>query len=374
MEKTQKPVRLQSLDVFRGLTVALMILVNTPGDWGHIYPPLEHSKWNGCTPTDVVFPAFLFMVGVSVVFALQSKMADRAQHPQILLKAAKRMLLLIAFGLGIQLFYHFDFAHLRYPGVLQRIGIVYFIVVLLFIKLPEKALDVVFWTILAGYYVVMTFVPVPDGHPANLGPATNLAAYIDRLVFTTNHISHQTKYWDAVGLLSTLPAICTGLLGVKTGLILKSKNTDNAQKIRQMLTWGLLTLSAGIALNFIFPINKQLWTSSYVLFTGGICIILLCAAFWYIDVKANGKWTWPLLVFGVNALTAYIVSEILPGMLDWARIPWHGQGTGALKFVYVFLLGGMAPKNASLLAAIVFVLLVWAILYPLYRKKVYLKI
>lgn len=374
MEKAQKQARLQSLDVVRGLTVALMILVNTPGDWEHIYAPLEHSKWHGCTPTDLVFPAFLFMVGVSVVFALQTRMADKTQHLQILLKAAKRMLWLIAFGLGIQLFYHFDFAHLRYPGVLQRIGIVYFIVVLLFIKLSEKALDIILWSILVGYYIVMTFVPIPDGHPANLEPATNLAAYIDRWVFTMDHMSKQTKYWDAVGLLSTFPAICTGLLGVKIGLILRSKSSDNNQKLKQMLTWGVLTLLAGIGLNFIFPINKQLWTSSYVLFAGGICIVLLCGAFWYIDVKARGKWTWPLLVFGVNALTAYIVSEILPGMLNWIHIPYNGKHPGALKFVYVFFAGMMDEKNASVLAAIVFVLIVWVLLYPLYKRKIYLKI
>lgn len=284
------------------------------------------------------------------------------------------MLWLIAFGLGIQLFYHFEFTHLRFPGVLQRIGVVYFIVVLLFIKLSEKTLDIIFWSILIGYYIVMTFIPIPDGHPANLEPATNLAAYVDRWVFTMDHMSKQTKYWDAVGLLSTFPSICTGLLGVKIGLILRSKASDNDQKVRQMLTWGISTLLAGIAMNFIFPINKQLWSSSYVLFAGGICILLLCLAFWYIDVKERGKWTWPLLVFGVNALTAYIVSEILPGMLNWIHIPWGDKHPGALKFVYVVLSGMMDARNASLLAAVVFVLLLWVLLYPLYRKRIYLKI
>src|ERR1700712_95239 len=230
MSAMKKNERLQSLDIFRGITVAAMILVNTPGNGENVYAPLEHSKWNGCTPTDIVFPSFLFMVGISIVYALRNKRNDPSTHAAVLLSAFRRMLLIIGIGLGIQLFYHFDFATLRYPGVLQRIGVVYFISTILYLKLGNRALTYVFAFCLLSYYFLMLFVPAGGGRPTNLEPDTNLAAYIDRAVFTLNHMKKDTRLWDPLGLLSTLPAIGSTLFGVGIGLLLIKTDTDGQRK------------------------------------------------------------------------------------------------------------------------------------------------
>ncbi|MDB5021661.1 MAG: hypothetical protein JWQ28_2788, partial [Pedobacter sp.] len=213
IENNRGKVRILSLDFFRGLTIASMILVNTPGDGDHVYAPLQHSEWHGCSPTDLVFPFFLFMVGVSIVYALSTKKLDASNHNKIILGASRRMLILIALGLSIFLFSRFDFTHLRFPGVLQRIGIVYFISTIIYLKTAQRTRDWLFGMLLVIYYLLLTYVPIPDGHAPNLTPHHNVAAWLDRAIFTTNHMYRHTVYWDPVGLLSTLPAIATALFG-----------------------------------------------------------------------------------------------------------------------------------------------------------------
>jgi predicted acyltransferase len=202
-----KSPRLLSLDVFRGLTIAAMILVNDPGDWGHIYAPLEHSEWNGCTPTDLVFPFFLFMVGVSIVYSMESKKANGAGHSKIILTALRRAVTLILITYATQLIFRwtFDIAHLRLPGVLPRIALVYFICTILYLKTSQKTRDWIFAGVLIGYYIIMTFIPVPGVGYANLNPETNMGAWLDRLVFTTDHLWRSSRTWDPEGLLGTLP-------------------------------------------------------------------------------------------------------------------------------------------------------------------------
>jgi predicted acyltransferase len=284
------------------------------------------------------------------------------------------MLVLIGFGLAIQLFYHFDFTHLRFPGVLQRIGVVYFVVTILFLKLDQRILDYLFGVLLIGYYLIMTQVPVPDGHLPNLEPSTNLAAFVDRLVFSTRHIYKQTRYWDPVGLLTTLPAICTSLLGVRIAVWMKSAKLSSHGKILRLSAAGVVCLVLGIIADKFFPINKQLWTSSYVLFTGGICILALTACYWLIDVRGYRKLFWPFLIFGTNALTAYIVSEVLPGVLDLFKITIRGQQVSVMKLTYYFFSRFMTPNNASLLSAVFFVFFVWLLLSPLFKRNIILKI
>lgn len=367
--------RLLSLDVFRGITVAAMILVNTPGNWSHVYAPLLHSKWNGCTPTDVIFPAFLFMVGVSLVYALQTKKADNGQHGKILISSSRRMLTLIAIGLAISFFYRPDFSHLRFPGVLQRIGIVYFLTTLLFLKLNSRVLDWVFVSILVSYYLIMTYVPVPDGHQANLSPETNIAAFIDRAVFSTDHLWKFTKNWDPLGLLSTLPAIATTLLGVKAGALLKRTDKDSQTKFKSLLIGGAIAIILGLLADLVFPINKSLWTSSYVLYSGGICTVCLALTFWLVDVKGHHQLFWPFLVFGTNAISAYVLSEVLPGIIDFAKFNIKGGTVTGTKVVYKLLLSStFSPELTSLVSAVVFVFLIWMMMYPLYKNKIIIKI
>ena len=372
----KKEPRLQSLDIFRGFTIAAMILVNTPGDWNYIYPPLEHSKWNGCTPTDLVFPSFLFMAGVSIVFALQKKRAEAALHKGILVSAFRRMLLLIVIGLSIQLIYRWDFQHLRFPGVLQRIAVVYFISTLLYLKFSSRALNYIFAFALIGYYIIMTFVPVPDGHLPNLEPATNMAAYIDRWVFSVDHLYKPSGgIWDPVGLLSTLPAIGTTLFGVKVGVWLKRTDLDPRDKTIGLFIAGILAIVAGLIMDLFFPINKSLWTSSYVLYSAGICTVGFTLTYWFVDLKNRGKGLWPFLVFGTNAISAYILSEVSPGLIDLLTLNIHGQRVSGMKLLYSQLfLPFFSPQNASLLSAVCFVLFIWLLMLPLYRKHIIIKL
>lgn len=373
---TEIKKRLASLDIFRGLTVAAMILVNTPGDWNQIYAPLEHSKWNGCTPTDVVFPAFLFIVGVSIVYALQKKRERHELHKAIILHGLRRMVLLILFGLGIFLFYRPSFSTLRYLGVLQRIGVVYFIAMLCYLKLSRRVLSFIIIFCLLGYYLALTLIPLPGGLLPNLEPATNLGAFIDRFVFGIHHLYPYTKTWDPVGLLSTIPSIATTLLGIKVGEVLKDQKTNEFSKIQKLLLSGVLAVIAGIIWGLFFPINKSLWTSSYVLYTAGICTIMLTLIYWCVDVCNKGKAIfWPFLVFGMNALSAYILSEILPGVIDFIRIPVKNGTISGMKWLYsqVFV-QYFTEKTASLLSAICFVLLMWLIMLVFYKKKIVIKV
>jgi predicted acyltransferase len=375
MTKLNAQPRLLSLDVFRGITVAAMILVNTPGDWGHVYAPLLHSKWNGCTPTDVIFPAFLFMVGVSLVYALQKKKADKELHFKILTSAFRRMVTLIAIGLAISFFYRPDFSHLRFPGVLQRIGLVYFLTTVLFLKVNLRALDWILGLILIGYYVIMTCIPIPGGYAPNINPETNIAAFIDRAVFSIDHLWRFTKTWDPVGLLSTLPAIATTLFGVRVGVWLKRPDKNSFTKCKWLLIAGVITIVLGLLTDMIFPINKALWTSSYVLYTGGICTIGLALTYWLVDIKGYSKICWPFLVFGTNAISAYVLSEVLPGVFDLFKFNIKGSPVTGMKVVYRLLISpGLSAEAASLLSAVVFVFLIWIIMYPLYKRKIIIKI
>jgi predicted acyltransferase len=370
-----KKQRLLSLDFFRGITIAAMILVNTPGDYDHVYTPLEHSKWDGCTPTDLVFPFFLFMVGVSIVYALDSKKSVNENHNKIIVNALRRMLILIALGLGIFLFYRFNFSHLRFPGVLQRIGVVYFIATILYLKTSQRTRDWLMGIILLTYYLVLFYVPVPDGHPPNLIPEFNLAAWVDRAVFTTNHMYRFTKQWDPVGLLSTWPAIVTALFGIRVGTLLKRVDVDmNKKCIRLLLIGGVATV-LGLITNSFFPINKSLWSSSYVLYSGGLGTLGLTVAFWIIDVKGYQKFVWPFAVFGVNAISAYVLSEVMPGLINFLRIPHDEGSVSGMKYFYqMVFLPVFSPVNASLLSACVFVIFIWLIMYILYKRKIIIKI
>jgi predicted acyltransferase len=375
--------RLLSLDFFRGLTVAAMILVNNPGSWGHIYSPLGHAEWNGCTPTDLVFPFFLFIVGVSIAYALGSKKDDESTHTKTILKALKRALIL--FGLGFILaifprnFQEFDLINslqnVRIMGVLQRIGIVFFISAVIFLKLSTKNIFRTMILILFGYWLLMTFVPVPGVGYANLEKETNLGAWFDRTILTEAHLWKSAKTWDPEGLLSTLPAIATGLFGILVGIYLKRKDVEVGTKMAWLFTTGFTAVLLGLLWDLQFPINKALWTSSYVLYTGGLATAILALCYWVIDANNYNRFTKPFVVYGVNAITVFFVSGLLPRLLNMIKIKQENGEVGALTwFNQTFFTPYFSPINASLAYAIFVVLFFYVILWVMYKKNIIIKV
>lgn len=377
----KSPARLLSLDVFRGLTVAAMILVNNPGSWSHIYAPLKHAEWHGCTPTDLIFPFFLFIVGVSISYALGSK-KDYLSQQKLILTAAKRALILFGLGLFLNLFPKVftdpieAFSTVRIPGVLQRIAVVFFITALIFIKTSQKTQLRLFFGILISYWALMTFVPVPGVGYANLEKETNLGAWIDRSILTEAHLWKSAKTWDPEGILSTLPAVATGLFGLLMGTWLKRKDKDEAVKISWMFSIGTLAIVLGLIWDLFFPINKALWTSSFVLYAGGLATIGLALCYWIIDVQGYKKGTTPFVVYGVNAITVFFLSGLIPRILTMIKINMpDGTVVSSRVWMYeTFYTPYFSPINASLTGAVTFILIWLLILWFMYKKNIIVKV
>lgn len=385
---TEPKQRLLSLDFFRGLTVAAMILVNNPGSWGHIYAPLEHAEWNGCTPTDLIFPFFLWIVGVSIAFAMSTSKSDPAMHSKTIVKALKRGIILYLLGFFLAIFGKligviFDgkslieaFQTVRLLGVLQRIGIVFIISSIIFLKFSNKAIFRIFISILAIYWALMTFVPVPGIGYANMEKETNLAAWIDRAILTESHTWASAKTWDPEGVLSTLPAIGTCLFGILVGVWMRRKDIDNATKVAWLFTAGIAAIILGLLWDLQFPINKSLWTSSYVLYAGGLASVGLALCFWLIDVQGYKKITTPFVVYGVNAITVFFLAGLMPRVLNLIKINnTDGTKTALLeKFYTTFYTPYFSPVNASLVWAITYVLGFYVLLYIMYKKNIIIKV
>lgn len=385
---TEPKQRLLSLDFFRGLTVAAMILVNNPGSWGHIYAPLEHAEWNGCTPTDLIFPFFLWIVGVSIAFAMSNSKADPSTHNKTILKAIKRGLTLYFLGFFLAIFSKIinaiidhrsvweAFETVRILGVLQRIGIVFIISSIIFIKASEKAIFKILIVILAVYWALMTFVPVPGIGYANLEKETNLAAWIDRGILTEAHTWASSKTWDPEGVLSTLPAIGTCLFGILVGVWMRRKDVDQATKVSWLFTVGLLSVVAGLLWDLQFPINKALWTSSYVLYAGGLASIGLALCYWLIDVQGYKRFTTPFVVYGVNAITVFFLAGLMPRVLNMINIT-QADGTKTPLLVHFYATcyqPFFSPINASLVWAITYVLGFYVLLWIMYKKNIIIKV
>lgn len=376
-----KPVRLLSLDFFRGATVAAMILVNNPGDWGHIYAPLEHAEWNGCTPTDLIFPFFLFIVGVSIAYAMGGKKADPSSHGKTLFKALKRALILFGLGLFLSLFPKVftapveAFQQVRIPGVLQRIAVVFFISAIIFLKNTEKNIFKILLAILAVYWALMTFIPVPGVGYANLEKETNLGAWLDRSILTEAHLWKSAKTWDPEGILSTLPAIATGLFGILVGVYLKRKDVDAATKISWLFCTGCAAVALGLLWDLQFPINKSLWTSSFVLYTGGLATMILSLCYWIIDVQQYNRFTKPFVVYGVNAITVFFLSGLIPRIFRMITVKGSdGSDMHLQSWLYSGFAASFSPINASLAWAISFILFWLVILWVMYNKKIIIKV
>lgn len=383
-EEKGKSSRLLSLDVLRGGTMAAMILVNNPGDWGHVYPPLDHAEWNGCTPTDLIFPFFLFMVGVSIVFAMEKRLTQTHDHGKLMWHAFKRMVTLLLINYGVHIFFQFlagkfniiSILHdMRIPGVLPRIAVVYFICTVIYLKTTPKTRVWLFISALIGYFIIMTCIPVPGVGYANLNPDTNLGAWLDRLVFGTNHLWSQSRVWDPEGILGTIPAIATGLFGIRVGSWLKNKDIEDGKKINWMFVYGVGAVVIALFWDFFFPINKKLWTSSFVLYTGGLATVALAALYWLIDVYNYKRATPFFVTFGMNSISAYVLADIVPGLMGAIKMTYNGQPTNLYGYIYqTTFVPFFSPVNASLAAAIALVLLLWAIMYPLYKYKIIIKV
>ena len=364
--------RLLSLDAFRGVTIAGMLLVNNPGTWSAIHPPLAHAPWHGWTPTDLIFPFFLFIVGVAMTFSFGARAERGDDRRALMLNATRRAAVLFALGLALHGFPDYlDISDLRIPGVLQRIALAYFVASAVVLYLGRNAQVLAAAILLLGYWAVMTLVPVPGGSAGVLEPGLDIGAYIDRAVFGTNHLWSQARTWDPEGLLSTLPAVGTVLLGVFAGAWLRSRR-DSPTKAVGLFLAGNAGLVLGLMWHPLFPINKNLWTSSYVVFTAGMACHFLAVCYWLIDVKGYRRWAMPFVVFGVNAIAAFFLSGLFARLLT--MIPGPG-GTTLKGFLYGTLFEPfLSPVNASLAYAITFVLLWLGIMTVFYRRGVFIKV
>jgi predicted acyltransferase len=363
--------RLQSLDAFRGLTIAGMILVNNPGSWEHIYPPLEHAAWNGWTPTDLIFPFFLFIVGVSLTYSFARRIERGDSRGVLIRKIATRSIAIFAIGLALNLIPRFDPHTVRISGVLQRIAVAYFFAALIYVTTRPRARAWIAAGLLIAYWLAMTLVPVPGYGAGVLEPVGNLAQYIDIHVLR----GHTWKpEWDPEGILSTVPAIVTCLLGTFVGGLLRS-DLHPEGKAARLLVWGNLAVLAGAIWNPWFPINKNLWTSSYVLFTAGMALIALGLLYWLIDVRGRSRWAWPLYVFGSNALLVFVLSGLAARLLGVWTVMDGGEPTSVWHYTYEHGFASWAgPLNGSLLTAVAFVLLWLVVMAWFYRKRWFVRL
>lgn len=358
----KKYIRLLSLDVFRGITVALMILVNSPGNQT-AYSWLDHSAWHGCTLADLVFPFFIFIVGVSTTFTLSKARAQNLGFKELFPKILKRSLLLFAVGLLLNAFpYHFDLSTIRVFGVLQRIAICYFVASVLFLTTRVSTQAIIMLFLVIGYWLIMTLIPSYD-----LSPQGNIAAYIDRMLFSAAHL--YGKFFDPEGFLSTLPAIATALLGNLTGIWLLSAHNHNL-KLAGMTIAGLFALLAGWVWGLYFPINKALWTSSYVLWTAGLALLVLAFCYWLIEMKALKKWARPFELFGLNAMLAYVLHVLFLKIQAIISLPRPDGSPGNLRlFITDHFFSWVSSSNASLLYACSYTLL-WLLMIQLFAITV----
>ncbi|MDX2036448.1 MAG: heparan-alpha-glucosaminide N-acetyltransferase domain-containing protein [Isosphaeraceae bacterium] len=366
----EKPRRLTSLDAFRGLTIAGMILVNNAG--GTAFPPLRHAEWDGLTPTDLVFPFFVFIVGVSIPFSFGNRRAGGSGTFGLIFRILRRALLIFGIGILLHAFPTFDnWATIRIPGVLQRIALCYLFASILALLFGPRGLFTIAVILLVGYASAMLYVPVPDGATGSLERGYDLASYIDRLLLP-NHIYRED--YDPEGILSTIPAIASALFGVLAGLLLKSKRTDY-EKVALLSVGATAALLAGYFWSGGFPINKALWTPPFVLITGGFAGLLLGLFYWLIEIQGRRAWSTPLVVFGTNAIAAYVLAGLLSrvvGMITWTV---GDKTVNPRSYLVSQVFAKFAePMEASLLWSLLFVSTCFLVILALYVKKIFIKV
>lgn len=403
-----------------------MTVVNNPGSWSTIYAPLRHAEWHGCTPTDLVFPFFVFIMGTAIAFVMPTKTYDSSTFNKIFVRSLRMInlglffnffgkiqfldlegiplmiiRLLITAIVGYALMGNFNqktktylaigcfivfmflaysgipaYENVRLPGVLQRIGIIYFIASLLYLKTTPKIQLIVSSILLLGYWALMTLVPAPGFAVTNLEKGTNLATWVDQMMLS-GHVWEATKTWDPEGILSTIPAIVTGLLGLQIGQLL-NMNISKKSKAQKMLSIGALLLLLGWFWNFVFPINKALWTSSYVLYTAGLATLILTILYYCIDLLNFKKGITLFLVWGVNPMIVFFLSQIIPQALVMISVQNPKDKTPIYIWTYSYEFGVLPhfenPMNASLAFALLYVGFWSLILWYFYQKKQFFKV
>ncbi|WP_029272731.1 acyltransferase family protein [Flavobacterium sp. KJJ] len=419
--------RLISLDVFRGLTILLMTIVNNPGDWGNVYPPLLHAEWHGCTLTDLVFPFFIFIMGVAVPLAMPEKFYDSTTFNKILVRSLRmlclgiffnffgkiqlfgldgilllvgRLVITIAVGyalmgnfsskiknilafsiLVIYLFLAYSgleaYHDVRLPGVLQRIAIVYFVVSLLYLKTSQKTQIITGVILLLGYWAIMTLIPVPGIGAANLEKGTNLASWLDSILLK-DHMYRETITWDPEGILSTVPSIVNGIIGLLIGQLLQ-REIPKTQKVQKMIIAGVALIIAGLLWSIVFPLNKSIWTSSYVLYTTGLATTFLAILYYVIDIEDYKKGFKPLLIWGVNPMIVFFTSQIIPQalvMIEFQNPHNPEEQINLLSYLYSFCIAPFFnnPMTASLAGALIYVAIWTFILWIFYRNRLIFKV
>jgi predicted acyltransferase len=396
--------RLVSLDVFRGLTIAGMLLVNDPGSWGAIYPPLEHAEWHGWTPTDLIFPFFVFIVGITTHLSMQSRRARGATESEISRSIIRRGAIIFLLGFLMAGFPYFTWTaipgnpdpsildrvvdrllHWRIMGVLGRIGVVYIVAALIAQRTTMRQQVITIICLLYGYWFVMTALPVPDsgilGQLAIARPETTMAAYFDRLLLDWsrfglgNHNWASSSTWDPEGILSTIPAVGTAMLGILAGRWIGEKRPLE-ERLLGLFAVGALGMMVGLMWNWSFPINKSIWTSSYVLFTAGMACVSLATIMWLVDVKRFDGWTRPFVIYGMNPILAFVGSGVMARIIySLIKVNYQGKSVPLQSAIYqAGFASWLEPKNASLAFALSYVLFWYVVVYVLYRKQIFLKV
>jgi predicted acyltransferase len=391
--------RLLSLDVFRGLTIAGMLLVNDPGTWSAIFPPLEHAEWHGWTPTDLIFPFFLFIVGITTHLSVSARRARGDDDSAIVKQILRRGLIIWLLGFLMALFPFYQWGniealpnatlwdrivyrldHVRILGVLARIGIVYIIAGLLTLKTTLRQQIYIIAGLLFGYWFAMTLIPVPGENEIGAlllhTKDRNLAAFLDRAILTTKHIWTGSVTYDPEGILSTFPAIATAMLGVLAGRWIVQREKPLLERITGLFAAGSLGMVVGLMWNWSFPINKNLWTSSYVIFTAGMACVALATIMWIVDYGKVKWWTKPFVVFGVNPIVAFVGSGVMARLIYtlW-KVDYQGRSVSIQSAIYqVAYASWLPPRVASLAFALSFVLLWYGILLVLYKRNIILKV
>jgi predicted acyltransferase len=375
-EQQQPAKRLISLDVFRGIAIAGMILVNMAGLAEQVYPPLLHADWNGCTPADLVFPFFLFIVGVAIAFSL-SNTEENKPTPKVYWRIVRRSLILFALGLFLNGFWNYDWGTIRVMGVLQRISLAYLVAALIVLKVPRKGQWAIAILFLIGYWLAMSFIPVPGYGLGNLSREGNLGAYIDRLIIGTAHLYKGDNFnsqGDPEGLFSTIPAVVSVLFGYFTGDWLRQQPI----KSRTSLNLVLLSLSCmvtGQLWGFGFPINKKLWTSSYVVFTTGWALLLLAACYELIEVRKQRRWGKPFEIIGLNAIFLFVASVLLIKILVKTHIGTGENAPTTYTWIFEHLFVPWAgAMNGSFLFALLTLAFWWVVGYGMYRRCWFVKV
>lgn len=396
--------RLLSLDVFRGLTVAGMLLVNDPGSWAHIYPPLEHAPWNGWTPTDLIFPFFLFIVGITTHLSLSARRARGDSDQAIRAQIIRRGVLIFLFGFLVNGFPYYTWGevagvadptflqrvtdrllHWRIMGVLQRIAVAYLVAALITQRTTLRQQIVTVSSLLLGYWIVMTVLPVPgEGTIGALlldQPSRTMAAWTDRLLLDWsrwglgNHLWVSSQSWDPEGILSTFPAVGTVILGNIAGQWIGERR-PLSERLAALFAGGALAMMGGLMWNWVFPINKSLWTSSYVLFTAGVASVSLATIMWIVDLQKVRGWTRPAVIYGVNPIIAFVGSGVMARCIySIFKVTRDGRPVALETAIYETVFASwLSPTLASLAFALSFVAFWYVILYALYRRDIILKV